>query len=67
MEERWWVSGDQIEYSYQAAVEAGRSEPHRIVLFATPAQAMRLPVTVMRDWKLAKAWILRGLTPAAKK
>ena len=25
------------------------------------------PVTVMRDWKLAKAWILRELTPAAKK
>src|SRR5215831_8509098 len=24
------------------------------------------PVTVMRDWKLAKAWILRDLTPAAK-
>ena len=25
------------------------------------------PVTVMRDWKLAKTWILRELTPAAKK
>ena len=25
------------------------------------------PVTVMRDWKLAKAWILRELTLAAKK
>jgi RNA polymerase sigma factor (TIGR02999 family) len=25
------------------------------------------PVTVMRDWRLAKAWILRELTPAVKK
>jgi DNA-directed RNA polymerase specialized sigma24 family protein len=25
------------------------------------------PLTVMRDWKTAKVWLLRELTPAVKK